>query len=159
MIAGVDDERLPTNIADLPAAFVELCEIDDNSTDDNNVYLYVLRLMTPLLCSRSSHEHLPQLMAFCGRTWPRLQQLVVHREPRSLLLLSYWFALTTQIGQWWMIQRVKSECAAILHCLSQTQDPRIVRLLRFPTTFDHEDLSCIWQSFAESEDSSEGRAD
>ena len=151
VLEGSDDDRrtfsdssLP-GVAGLPQAFVDLCELDENSTNDNNDYHLVLRLITPILCLKPNLENFSTLMAFCGRTWPRLQMLVERKDARSLLLLSYWFAMTKQIDQWWIVKRAETECAAIVHYLSKLNDPKISALLAYPASFGDVDLSYIWQ--------------
>lgn len=105
----------------------------------------VLRLLTPLLNLPPDPENFTVLMAFCGRTWPHIKPLVERRDPRALLLLSYWFALLKQIDQWWVVQRAKFECVAVVRYLSELQDPKISRLLAYPASFGQADLSYIWE--------------
>ena len=139
----------------LPAALAELCEMDEYSTNSNNDYHYILRLLTPLLIVGPGIENFTALMAFAGRTWCQLKPLALRRDPRGLLLLAYWFALARQIAQWWMAQRAKSECMAIVRYLSDLNDPKINALLPFPASFGQADLSYIWEPLPSKSDSSD----
>jgi len=150
VLPGSDDDRgtfsdgSETGIVGLPPAFVNLCDLDEHSTNENNEYHYILRLLTPLLRLKADPENFAALMAFCGRTLPTLRPLVLSRDPIALLLLSYWFALTAQIDQWWLTQRARSECMAIVQYLSGLGNPKITALLPFPASFGQASLSYIW---------------
>ena len=128
----------------LPIAFVALCDLNTHSTRDNNEYHYIVRLLTPLLRLEYDDENFTKLMAFCGRTWPYFRPLLLQKDPRALLLISYWFAMLRQLNQWWIIQRAKTECMAIVTYLSQLQDAKIAALLPYPASFGLADLSYIW---------------
>ncbi|KAK3709293.1 hypothetical protein LTR37_011031 [Vermiconidia calcicola] len=51
----------------LPAAFVELCELDETSNGQNNQYHFVLRLLVPLLRLERDSENFTKLIAYSGR--------------------------------------------------------------------------------------------
>ena len=87
-------------IKGLPPAFVKLCDLDENSTAENNQYYHIVRLLTPLLSMELDVENFTKLIAFSGRTWPNFQPMVMERDPRGLILLAYWFALMRQVDQW-----------------------------------------------------------
>lgn len=150
VLRGSDDDTGTFSNADksgvegLPAALVDLCELDAHSTNENNEYHYILRLLTPLLCFKPHFENFTKLIAFSGRTWSQFQPLVLRRDPRGLLLLAYWFASLRQVDQWWLTQRAKSGCMAIVTYLAQFQDPKINVLLAYPASFGEADLSYIW---------------
>lgn len=84
----------------LPPALVDLCELNERSTAENSEYHHIARLLTPLLKIDFSDDNFTKLIAFAGRTWPSFQPLILRRDPRGLLLLSYWFALLSQVDQW-----------------------------------------------------------
>jgi hypothetical protein len=129
----------------LPLAFVELCDLDSTSTNENNEYHYILRLLTPLLCLDPNSENFTKLIAFSGRTWPYFQPLILRKDPRGLLLVAYWFATLRQLDdQWWLTLRARSECIAIVTYLAQLHDPKIDALLAYPASFGQADLSYIW---------------
>ena len=52
----------------LPNAFVDLCGLHDDSTNENNEYHYIVRLLTPLLSLEPDSENFTKLMAFLGRS-------------------------------------------------------------------------------------------
>ena len=130
----------------LPPAFVDLCDFDASTNSKNNEYYYIVRLLTPLFLLEPNFENFTKLMAFAGRAWPAFRPLVHRKDPRGLLLLAYWFALLKQVDQWWVMQRGKTECMAIVNYLSQLEDPKINALLPFPASFGRADLSYIWDA-------------
>lgn len=129
----------------LPWAFVDLCELNANSTADNNPYYYIVRILTPCLHLRPSTENYATLFACLGRVWSNLKTLLLRRDPRGLLLVSYWFALVRQIDQWWLTKRARSECKAIVAYLAALEDPAIAALLPFPAAFEHADIPHMWR--------------
>lgn len=157
VLLGSDDDRgtfsdgTQPGIKGLPPALCDLCGLNETSNNDNNPYHLVLRLLTPLLRLEPDPENFTAVMAFCGRTWPILQPLVMRKDPVALLLLSYWFAIATQIDQWWMQQRARSECIALVRYLSELQDPTITALLPFPASLGQADLSYIWEPLSSAE--------
>ena len=149
LIGSDDDSGTFSNgeqsgIDGLPIAFVELCDLNESSNKVNNEYYFIVRLLTPLLRLEPNFENFTKLIAFSGRTWPYFRPLVLRRDPRGLLLVAYWFAALRQVDQWWLTQRAKSECIAIIAYLSQLQDAKITALLPYPASFGHADLSYIW---------------
>lgn len=138
---------------ELPAAFVDLCELDSRSNAENNEYYHIVRLLAPLLRLDHDADNFTKLIAFCGRTWHYFRPLVLRRDPRGLLLLSYWFALLPQMDQWWLTQRAKTECMAILNYLSQIDDAQVNALLPFPASFGQEDLFYIFDPPSDDSDS------
>ena len=133
------------SIEGLPIAFVELCDITAVSSRASNDYTHIVRLLSPLLRLEPDPENFTKLISFSGRTWPEFRPLLLRKDPRALLLLSYWFALLRQIDQWWLIQRARTECVAITAYLNELRDPHISALLSFPKSFGHTGLSVIWE--------------
>ena len=135
----------------LPAAFVELCGIGADSTVDNNDYHRIVRYLTPLLRLKPDVSNFAKLFSFAGRSWLNFKPLLLRRDHRALLLMSYWFGLLHQIDQWWLTVRAQSECAALVAYLSESSDdPRLRRLLEYPSSFGQSGLSAIWHLSNES---------
>lgn len=128
----------------LPPAFVDLCELREDSNCSNNDYYHLVRLLTPLLRLDGKISNFCKYMAFGGRVWVEIRPLFLQKDPRTLLLVSYWFALLGRLDQWWMTRRARAECMAIVHYLFLLQDPKITPLLSFPATFGQADLGYLW---------------
>ena len=116
----------------LPAAFVDLCEIDASSSGKNNPYHLPLRTLAPLLDIQPSAANYYKLVTIVGRISGQYRDLVQQKDPRALLILSYWFGLMCGVDLWWVRTRVRTECVAICMFLEHHHDPRIVKLLEFP---------------------------
>lgn len=125
----LDDEP---GINGIPASFVELCGLDETSTGENNPYLLPLRSISALINLDLSSASFGKLITFIGRVKGDYLALIQMKDPRALLILSYWFGLMCMVDQWWVHNRVRLECRAICAFLENHGDPRIVRLLEFP---------------------------
>ncbi|KAJ9618097.1 hypothetical protein H2203_009278 [Taxawa tesnikishii (nom. ined.)] len=141
--SGTFTNTLP-GIDGLPAAFVSLCDLNSESTCENSPYHSILRRLAPLLRLVPDTENFGKLIAFIGRTWLDFRPLILRKDPRALLLLAWWLTLLGQVDQWWISERARSECAAIVHFLSTLRNPRIQALLPFPAPFGETNPSYIY---------------
>ena len=132
-------------IDSLPAAFIDLCDLSPESTEANNPYHSIVRHLTPLLALKPGLANMTTLFAFVGRTWRVLRPLLLQRDCRALLLVSWWLALLHQVDQWWVATRARSECAALVAFLSASSNPKIQALLVYPASFGVADYAWIWQ--------------
>lgn len=135
----------PPGVDGLPHAFVKLCDLDKHSSIENSPYHHIVHILTQCLQLKPSVENFPTLFASMGRVWPEMHALLLDRDPRGLLLMSYWFALLRQIDQWWLTTRARSECMRIVAYLSTLRDPAINALLPFPAAFGSTDMCRMWQ--------------
>lgn len=129
----------------LPPAFVQLCELDHHSTSEMSPYHAILRHLTPLLQMELTPRDMSKLFAFGGRLHRTFRPLAVRKDPRGLLLLSWWLALLRQVDEWWIRAWARHACNLIVAYLSTASDPRIQALLVFPATFGTADFSWIWR--------------
>jgi hypothetical protein len=140
IVLSADDENgtfssTRPGIVGLPRALARLCDLKEDSSAENNIYHSLVRTLTPLLLLDSSAEDFTVLIAFIGRNWSMLKPLLLQRDSRALLLLAYWFGQIGQIGQWWIEDRARSECRAIVRHLSLLEDVELTDLLGFPAAF------------------------
>lgn len=124
-----------SGIDDIPISLAQLCGMDADSSAQSNPYYRIVSLLTPVMRLEPSSENFPTLLAFSGRTWQDFRPLLLRKDPKALLLLSYWLALFHQIDQWWILRRVRTSTAAIVNYLSILQDPTIMSLVGFPAAF------------------------
>lgn len=113
----------------IPRSLAELCEINADSTIYNNAYHKIVRSLVPLLELTPSLENFPIFFAFLGRTWTRFRPLVYGKDPRGLLLISYWLALLQQLGQWWLQRKAGQLLDLIVAYLWEVGDSRIRKML------------------------------
>ncbi|THC87165.1 hypothetical protein EYZ11_013390 [Aspergillus tanneri] len=128
-----DDHR--TGREDLDHDLADVCDINDDTTEETNAYHWPLRMLCPLLRIPRHRSEEFRMTNFMGRLQPDFLSLLAAREPRALLVLAYWLALMcTSVHEWWVDARVRSECQAICIYLETHGDQRIVDLLEFPAT-------------------------
>lgn len=132
-------ENLQSGREGLDPELADLCDIDETTTAETNAFYWPLRMLCPMLAiSRSdlspSRSDISRITNFMGRLLPDYLALLRAKEPRALLILSYWLALLSSVGEWWIESRARSECQAICMFLEHNPDPRIVGLLNFPAT-------------------------
>ena len=116
----------------IPAAFVGLCELDEESTAENNPYHAPLAGLSALLGLEASQAMFTKLVSFIGHIKGEYRELVKAKDHRALLILSYWLAQMGRLDIWWMQKRMQFECRAICSYLERQADPRILELLEFP---------------------------
>lgn len=129
----------------LPPAFVRLCELDEFSTSHENPYHKILRHLTPLLEMKVNPENMNKIFAFGGRMHKVFRPLVIQKDVRALLLLSWWLALLRQVDEWWVKAWARTSCRSVVAHLSSLQDPKVQALLVYPATFGTADFSWIWR--------------
>lgn len=131
-------------IEGLPLAFVQLCELDQNSSSHDNAYHRILRHLTPLLQMKLDPGNTNKIFAFGGRLHSTIRPLVEAKDARTLLLLSWWLCMFRKADKWWITGWARSSCKSIVSHLSPIPDPVIRALLVFPATFGTADYSWIW---------------
>ena len=149
LVASDDDDNTYTKETPgterLPPAFVDLCGLDENSTSENHPYHKLVRLLTPLLLLKPSMDNCGKLFAYMGRTWPSWQPLIQAKDPRALLLLSWWLVLLRQVNKWWTTTRTKTSCLAIVAYLYTVPEPKVHALLEYPASYGETGYSRIWE--------------
>ncbi|QVM11846.1 hypothetical protein D8B26_006489 [Coccidioides posadasii str. Silveira] len=100
-------------IEDIPPAFRDLCGIGQTSDSSNNPYYFPLRTLSVLMRLEPSAANLSKLVIFFGQMLTGYCNLIQKKKPRALLILAYWFGLMCSADQWWIQDRVRSECRAI----------------------------------------------
>ncbi|KAB8227997.1 Zn(II)2Cys6 transcription factor [Aspergillus alliaceus] len=126
-----DDHRMGRE--DLDPDLADLCDISDITTEETNPFHWPLRMLCPLLRMPRHKCGATRITNFMGRLHSDFVNLLTAKEPRALLILSYWLALMyTSVHDWWVDPRVRVECQAICMYLEAWGDKRIVELLDFP---------------------------
>jgi hypothetical protein len=116
----------------LPAAFVQLCHIDQESTPETNPYVSALRLLVRMMRETANQETFSKLMQFPCRLSAAFRVLLKEKDPVALLMLAYWFAKIGEIDFWWLGTRAQNECFAICSYLDGWPDERVRELLVWP---------------------------
>ena len=125
-----DDDYLGSEAT--PEVLKTLFGIRHDSSSCNNAYYSTLRSLVSLLADYPEGTSLTLLMAVVHRFKPVFYQLILSRDLRALLLLSYWLGLMCNVHLWWVSSRARSECFACCKYLDVSGDDIIRGLLSFP---------------------------
>ncbi|KAF7547680.1 hypothetical protein G7Z17_g7554 [Cylindrodendrum hubeiense] len=117
----------------LPASFYPLFNLA-SSTASTNPYHVAASVLAQLLAREVNDETVIQFLSFLSQLDPRYRLLLEEKDPRALLLLSYWFAQLAGFETWWLSQRALVEGKAVCIYLERecADDPIIMELLEFP---------------------------
>ncbi|KAL5333841.1 hypothetical protein BJX70DRAFT_403179 [Aspergillus crustosus] len=110
----------------------DICGINEFSSEENNPYVWPLRMLTPMLALQPSVEAFPKITTFMGRLLPDYYERLIAKDPPALIILSWWLALMLSVDLWWVNVRARSECAAICMYLEDSFDPLVLQLLEVP---------------------------
>ncbi|KAF5867794.1 putative c6 finger domain protein [Botrytis fragariae] len=121
------------DLSSLPTHFVELFDLDEYSTVVDNPYylpLISLQRIINVECNRSA---MLSFLGFLTIMSPQYKILLKMKDPKALLLLSYWYAKVWRMV-WWVERRAILECQAICIYLDRyhSDDLLIQELLLFP---------------------------
>lgn len=121
-------------ILSLPPKFIELYNLNERSTPENNPYhgaATVLAKVMPLECNRTT---ITKFLSFVGFPDTRFLRLLEQRDSRAMLLLAYWYAKTLTSEQWWIWRRATIEGPALCIFLEGVfgDNPELLELLDFP---------------------------
>ena len=113
------------------ALFLELSEITPESSVETNPYYEALEFLLFIRQLKPSVNRFNKLVTFVAVIEGEFLRLLLERDGVALLILAHWLALMSEIKQWWISARCKSECTAITTFLMHDQDERVRTLLRF----------------------------
>lgn len=111
-----------------------LCEVPFDPSCNENPYLQPLKRLCQLIHSDESHQAIGRFMAFIGKLPDQFIQLVLQRDPKAMLLMTYWFALICRIDQWWIVRSATLKCREFCASLDKVADLQIRALLKFPAS-------------------------
>lgn len=112
--------------------FLEICEVTPQSSLKNNPYYEALQFLLFLRQLEPGTNRFNKLITFVAVIEREFLRLLLEREKRALLILAHWLALMSEMKQWWISVRCKSECVAITTFLMHDSDERTRILLTYP---------------------------
>ncbi|EEP77927.1 predicted protein [Uncinocarpus reesii 1704] len=127
------DDHRPGRVG-LDPELADLCEIGSTTTEDDNPYLWPLRLITPLLSLPMVREHFSKFNSFMGRLEPDYVQLLHQKDPRACLIMAIWMGKMCEQTAWFIYPRMQAECTALCMFLENSEDPRILKQLERPAS-------------------------
>ncbi|ESZ93261.1 hypothetical protein SBOR_6361 [Sclerotinia borealis F-4128] len=125
------DEHL--DLSALPIHFVELFDLNEYSTVANNPYYSTIISLERILHIECDRTAMLSFLGFLTHMSPRYKILLKMKDPRALLLLSYWYGKVWKLV-WWVERRAILECQAICICLQRyhADDTLIQEMLSVP---------------------------
>ena len=100
-------------ISGIPKSLVRLCNLDEDSTSDNNPYLVAVRLLLPILHVEPSDQSPILYLNFVSYMQSEFIDLLKRKDVPALILYVQWCALLSVIGEWWTFRRTRVECTSI----------------------------------------------
>ena len=120
----------------LSKEYVELFNLDEcmSPAVEQNPYFEPACLCASLLPIEINRSNSIKFLAFMGHMKPDFRDLLAQKDPRALLLLSFFYAKLLQFHVWWTWQRALLECQSICIYLESYygDDTNIKKLLQFP---------------------------
>lgn len=104
---------------------------EDNPNDPYHTAASILVRLLELDCN---HSTIMYFLSFLGHMTPRFRQLLHEKDPKALLLLSWWYGKMCQYNVWWTSRRMKLEGQAICLYLERyhSEQKDMIKLLEFP---------------------------
>lgn len=117
------------------AAFVHLCNLYDSPDSETNPYYAAVHSLVPLLSVDCNHSTILRFLSYISYMDTKFQDLLQKKDPRALLLLTYWYA-KVRGSQWWIRRRATLEGRATCIYLERYYGDHtaIQELLVFPKT-------------------------
>lgn len=120
----------------LPPKFIALYGLDAISNPDNNPYRSAAVALAQLLNIDCKISIIQSFLGLIGDIRPDYKRLLMHKDPRALLLLAWSYAKVCQHQRTWVVRRAGLECQAICIYLERyyRHEYNIQELLHFPKT-------------------------
>lgn len=99
-------------IVGIPVEFVQLCGLDESSTQENNVYFNVAHGLSRLLEMPKGEDSLARVMTVSGHMHNEFASRLEKKDPVALLLLGLWYTRARGC-RWWIDLRARDELPAI----------------------------------------------
>jgi len=128
----VETSDTSSNASKIMDSLEQLCECEFTQFTNEGPYVKALNALGRFMQLEIDHDKIGKLFMFIRDLDPRFVRLLERKEPKALLLLCYWFALLSQIDQWWIIESARNEGLKLLNFLGVVENPSIQDLLRFP---------------------------
>ncbi|KAK9328257.1 hypothetical protein V1520DRAFT_346561 [Lipomyces starkeyi] len=122
-----------SGVENIPSAFIQVYDLENTSTAENNPYHAAVHTLAPLLHIECVQSTIPRFLSFAWCMRPAFKMLLEQKDSRALVLLAYWYAKVCH-SQWWIARRALLECQAICLYLERHHagDTAIQELVQFP---------------------------
>ncbi|KAJ0114572.1 hypothetical protein J7T55_004816 [Diaporthe amygdali] len=118
----------------LPSPLLDFLGLTDPLIWHSSPYHRAANIISQLIPLEYNQRTLMKFTTFLFLMAPEFKDLWIRKDPGALLLISYWYAKTIPLRQWWTWKRAVLECQAICIFLERYHDdiPHLERLLEFP---------------------------
>ena len=118
----------------LPVQFRGVFALDENSTADNNPYHHAASLLGQLIPMDCTRYTVTKFLSFLAFPDARFLRLLEQRDPRALLLLTWWWAKALCRDHWWMWCRgiLEGQALCIYLEMAFSNNPELLELLEIP---------------------------
>jgi hypothetical protein len=131
-------DRLQSHVAkddtlSLPRGLIDLCELKEEATPDNNPYCKALYHLSPVLNVEFKQENIVQYLSFFSGMSPAFKKLMLKKDPRALLITAYWYAKV--LHSVWILQRramLEGQAICLYLMRHHSDEYKIQELLEFP---------------------------
>jgi hypothetical protein len=96
----------------VPVELVQLCGLDESSTQENNLYFRIVHGLSRLLAMPKSGDSLGRIMMVASHMHDKFASCLVKKDPVARLLLSWWYTRARE-SKWWIDLRARYELPAI----------------------------------------------
>ena len=127
------NEMFTSGIDGIPTLFVQLYELDTNSSAKTSPYHVAVRVIANTLDVEGIQENIVKFFKFASHMQPEFMNLIATKDSRALLLVAYWYAKIRN-AIWWVYRRATLEGQAICLYLERwyPEDIAIQDLLQIP---------------------------
>lgn len=118
----------------LQPELADLCGIDEHSNEDNCVYWFPIKLLSPYMELEANAQNAAHVTTWMGRISPQFVNICRERDPCGLVVLAHWMGLMCSLSKYqqWVEGRLRQECIAVCIYLESMEDPVIQPFLEFP---------------------------
>ena len=121
------------DIRNLPTLFVKLFDLENEAIADSCPYRRTVLLISSMMPWECNRDTIIKFLGFASHMHPNFKPLLSQKDPKALLLLSYWYAKVLN-SVWWLDRRATMECQAIILYLERNHpnETDILELLQLP---------------------------
>ncbi len=123
-----------SELQSLGPELVQLCKLDDASTQDNNPYLASVSFLARTINVDCNIQNVGMFLSFFSSMNPDFKHLLGRKDPCALLLLAHWYAKMCHYHEWWIWRRAYLEGQSICTYLTRYHgdDGNILNAMKYP---------------------------
>lgn len=108
------------------------CGVVEGAPDEDNVYVEPIRRLNGIVRGKMDTTKIGQLMRYHSKLSSDFYNTLETYDPKAMLIIAYWHACLSQVGQWWAVATGLGACQRMCAYLSSVGREDLRELLRFP---------------------------